>query len=101
MIGQIYTKLYSHPNVHASIETVKKAAAKHNISGHAAALRWTMFHSILDGAHGDGVIFGVSKMEQLTKTMDSIDAGPLPEELAEALSKVFATLGGNGPKYHM
>lgn len=76
------------------------AAAKHGISGHTAALRWTAFHSILDGSYGDGIIFSASKMEQLQKTLDAIDAGPLPADLVDAFSSLYATTEGRSTPYH-
>jgi len=64
-------------------------------------MRWTAFHSILDGQHGDGIVFGVSKIEQLHKTLDALEAGPLPTALAEAISAVYATVEGSEPSYHL
>lgn len=85
----------------ASITQVREAVAKHGISGHAAALRWTAYHSILDGQYGDGVIFAVSKLSQLDSSLDAIEAGPLPEQLAEDISAVFAKMGGSAPPFHL
>ena len=101
MIGKVYTTLYGQPPVKASVSAVRDAADKHGISGHAAALRWTAFHGVLDAKYGDGVVFGVSKMEQLHKTLDALEAGPLPAELADAMTAVYATLEGAGPAYHL
>jgi aryl-alcohol dehydrogenase-like predicted oxidoreductase len=101
MMGKLYSAAYGQPPVQASVATVQDAAEKHGISGHAAALRWTAFHSVLDGKYGDGVIFGVSKIEQLYKTLDALEAGPLPAELAETISAVYATVEGAEPPYHL
>jgi aflatoxin B1 aldehyde reductase len=87
--------------VASSVDTVREAAAKHGISGHAAALRWTVFHSILDGNQGDAIIFAVSRMEQLDNTLDAIDAGPLPADLAEAIWAIYAKVEGHGPPFHL
>lgn len=81
--------------------TVLDLAEEHSISGHAAAIRWTVFHSKLDGRYGDGIIFGVSKIEQLHKTLDALEAGPLPDELAKAITEVYAILEGAEPPYHL
>jgi len=80
---------------------VRNAAERHGISGHAAALRWTAFHSVLDGDRGDGVIFAVSKMEQLHKTLDALEAGPLPADVAEAITAIYPKIEGNEPPYHL
>lgn len=84
--------------------TVRDAAATHGISGHAAAVRWTAFHSVLDGKYGDAVIFGVSKIEQLHQTLNALEAGPLPAQLASVISDVYASIEaieGAAPPYHL
>ncbi|KAH8891522.1 putative aldo/keto reductase [Thozetella sp. PMI_491] len=101
IVGKVYIPMYSHPSVQASAATVRDAAQKHGISGHAAALRWTAFHSCLSGHYGDGVIFGVSKLEHLDESLDALEAGPLPVELAEALGAIYATVAGNEPPCHL
>jgi aflatoxin B1 aldehyde reductase len=101
MIGKIFSALYGQPPVQASVATVRDAAERHGISGHTAAVRWTAFHGVLDGKYGDAVIFGVSKIEQLHKTLDALEAGPLPDELAEALTAIYATVEGSEPPYHL
>jgi aflatoxin B1 aldehyde reductase len=87
--------------VQASVAIVRNAAEKHGINGHAAAIRWTAFHGSLVGQYGDGIILGVSKLEQLHKTLDAIEAGPLPAELAEAIAAVWATVEDSAPIFHL
>ncbi|KAI0849667.1 putative aldo/keto reductase [Daldinia vernicosa] len=100
-IGRLYSAVYGQPPVQASVDVVRAAAEKYGISGHAAALRWTTFHSILDGKYGDGVVFGVSNLDQLKKTLGALEDGPLPAELADAIGAVYATVEGSGPPYHL
>ncbi|KAK6949395.1 hypothetical protein Daesc_009470 [Daldinia eschscholtzii] len=100
-IGALYSTIYGQPAVEEAVNVVRAAAEKHGITGHAAALRWTAFHSVLDGKYGDGVIFGVSNLNQLKQTLDAIDDGPLPAELAEAIDAVWAVVDGHGPPYHL
>jgi aryl-alcohol dehydrogenase-like predicted oxidoreductase len=97
----MYSSFYGSDAVKASVETVQNAAGKHGIDGHSAALRWTAYHSALDGNFGDAVIFAVSRLEQLDKTIDALQAGPLPDELAVAMGEVYGTLDGTGPSYHL
>ncbi|KAI3393134.1 hypothetical protein diail_4702 [Diaporthe ilicicola] len=100
-IGKVYSYFYGKPPVHAAVATVLDLAEEHGISGHAAAIRWTAFHSKLDGKYGDGIILGVSKVEQLHKTLDALEAGPLPAELAEAITDTYAIVEGAEPPYHL
>ncbi|KAF2874257.1 NADP-dependent oxidoreductase domain-containing protein [Massariosphaeria phaeospora] len=101
LIGGLYSSFYAKQPLQDSVSIVADAAAKHGINGHAAAIRWTAFHSVLDGKYGDAVLFGCSTVEQLHKTLDALEAGPLPEELAEAMSAVYATVEGSEPPYHL
>ncbi|EXF84531.1 aflatoxin B1 aldehyde reductase member 2 [Colletotrichum fioriniae PJ7] len=100
-LGNVYTYLYRKPPVRIAAATILELATNHGIDGHAAALRWTAFHSHLDGEHGDAVIFGVSKMEQLHQTLDALEAGPLPEDLAAAIATIYSTVEGAEPPYHL
>lgn len=79
---------------------MQAAVATHNITGHAAALRWVAFHSVLDGKYGDGLIFSVSSHEQLQETLDFLEAGPLPDEVAQAISDLSADYGDQAPIHH-
>ena len=80
---------------------VREAVGKHGISEHTAALRWTVFHGVLEAQYGDGIIFGVSSLEQLHKSLDALEAGPLPAELADAISAIYTAVEGAGPPYHL
>ncbi|CAG9990110.1 unnamed protein product [Clonostachys byssicola] len=101
IVGKMYVPFYSHSSVQASAAFIRATAQKHDISGHAAALRWTAFHSVLDGECGDGLIFGVSKIQHLHESLDAFEAGPLPAELAEAISAIYDTVAGNEPPFHI
>ncbi|KAL8769050.1 MAG: hypothetical protein Q9209_004836 [Squamulea sp. 1 TL-2023] len=100
VVGKLYNTLYGQPPVQASVAVVQDAIRKYDISGHAAALRWTAFHSILDGKYGDGVIFGVSKIDQLHKALDALEEGPLPANLAAEIAAIYANVEGAEPPYH-
>lgn len=100
-IGGIYTTLYASSAVSTAVESVRALTEKHGINSHAAALRWTAFHSKLDGKYGDALIIGQSKIEQLQKTLDAIDEGPLPGDLVESINAVYDSIGDGEPPFHM
>lgn len=85
--------MYDKPELDAAFQGVVATAAKYNISGHAAALRWTAYHSALDPSLGDAIIIGASKVEQLEENLDIIAAGPLPDEVAQAVEDVYRHVG--------
>lgn len=92
MLGQLYAGLYSKASITAAADEAAAVAAEHGISGHAAALRWTVYHSLLDAQKGDAVVVGASSVAQLSSNLDSIDAGPLPPAVRETMDGVFAKL---------
>lgn len=97
----MYGGIYDKPAVNAATERALEVVAEHGISGHAAALRWTVYHSILESELGDAVIIGVSSPEQLESNLDVIEEGPLPAEVATALEKVYEELGEEQILYHL
>ncbi|RBA17949.1 hypothetical protein FPRO05_10967 [Fusarium proliferatum] len=98
--GSITNLLYMKPSVLGAVDKAIEVFAKHNIEGHAAALRWTAYHSILDKKYGDGLIIGASSPQQLESNVDTVEEGPLPEEVAAALNAVYEE-AGDEVSYHM
>ncbi|OTA95547.1 hypothetical protein M434DRAFT_195656 [Hypoxylon sp. CO27-5] len=92
-IGSLYSSLYLKPYIMAAADNAVAVAAKHGIGGHAAALRWTAYHSVLNKAHGDAIIIGASSSEQLDANIDTIEQGPLPDDVVAALESVYEQVG--------
>ncbi|KEF54217.1 uncharacterized protein A1O9_10013 [Exophiala aquamarina CBS 119918] len=53
------------PNIEAATDRALELAAKHGISGNAAALRWTIYHSKPGDEFHDAVIIAASSSDQL------------------------------------
>lgn len=100
-LGAKYAGDYFHDPLFAAAETVKLQAQKYGISGHAAALRWTTWHSHLDAACGDAVIIGASKIEQLDENLDILEQGPLPEGLVDIMNRMWDDVKAldKGPRF--
>lgn len=99
-IGTLYGTLYSSPSLQNSVTNIRTVSSAYSITPHAAALRWTAHHSALNAQLGDAVVFGASSIEQLNGTLDALEAGPLPQELAEAFEGVYELLEGSGPEWY-
>ena len=93
--------MYDKPLLLAAGDKALEVVAKFGLDGHAAALRWTVHHSVLKPEYGDAVIIGVSSMEQLNLAMEAIEAGPLPDEVAQALNNVYEDSGDDKVSYHL
>lgn len=54
------------------------------------ALRWTKHHSGLRVTNGnDGIIIGISSLEQLGNNLDNLEKGPLPEDLLKSVDEAW------------
>lgn len=94
----MYTNLYSKPNLEAAAEEARTLAVKHGITGHAAALRWAVYHSALSREHGDAIIVGGSSTAQVESNFDAVEAGPLPQDLADLITSIYEKLDEEGKK---
>lgn len=56
---------------------LKEHHSDENVEVAEAAFRWIYNHSALDGAKGDAVIIGSSRVDQLKTNMDLVGKGPL------------------------
>lgn len=88
-LGAKYAGDYFHDPLFAAAEIVRQQASRYGITGHAAALRWTTWHSELGAEYGDSVIIGASKISQLSENLDILEQGPLPEPLVETINGVW------------
>ncbi|KAF9870699.1 putative aldo/keto reductase [Colletotrichum karsti] len=92
MVGELYTNFYMKPSIMAAADKALKIASEHGISGHAAALRWTAYHGILSRIYDDSIIIGASSPEQLESNIDTVEQGPLPEDVAAAFEAVYGEI---------
>jgi aflatoxin B1 aldehyde reductase len=100
VLGQMYAKDYFKDSLFDAAAAVQKGAAAEGINGHAAALRWTMYHSALKPEYGDAVVIGVSRAEQLSQNLDYAEAGPLSESLARKFEAVWQSSKNDAPTNH-
>ena len=80
--------MYFSENNFKAVEVIQRAAEKHGLSMVEVALRWIIHHSALIPANkggNDGVIIGLSKIEQMDQNIESIRDGLLLGAVVEAL----------------
>ncbi|EHK50931.1 uncharacterized protein TrAtP1_009309 [Trichoderma atroviride] len=99
-LGNFYTARYVKPSIDAAADRVREVAANHGISGHAASLRWTAYHSALSAERGDAIIIGASSIKQLNENLEIFEQGPLPQDVVDAVDAVFAEIGDDAIAYH-
>ncbi|RFU78429.1 aldo keto reductase [Trichoderma arundinaceum] len=95
-----YRKRYFRDSTFESLRIVEEAAAKAGLTLIEIALRWTVHHSALRIKDGnDGIIIGVSSVEQLENNLDNLEKGPLPEEVVQALDEAWAISKADSVNY--
>ncbi|OAP57828.1 hypothetical protein AYL99_08566 [Fonsecaea erecta] len=100
-LGQVFASVYLKPNIEAATDRALGLVAKHGINGHAAALRWTVYHSTLKDEFGDSIIIAASSVAQLDSNLDMIEQGPLPAEVAAAMEAIYKEVEGTEFPYHL
>ncbi|KAH6898078.1 NADP-dependent oxidoreductase domain-containing protein [Thelonectria olida] len=91
-LGPIYRSLYFNKASFEALEVIQEAASKHDLSLIEVALRWCVHHSALKTSNqggSDGVLIGVSKVEQIEQNVADLRKGPLPEDVVQALDKAW------------
>jgi len=100
LLGQMYVQDYFNETLFDAAAVVVKGAEAEGISGHAAALRWALYHSALKPEFGDAVIIGVSSPEQLSQNLDHAEGGPLSDNLAQKFEDVWLSSKKVAPRDH-
>ena len=82
-----------------AVDLIKSAAEKHGITSIEATYRWLAYHSMLNGERGDAILVGASKLNHLLQNMETVKAGPLPEEVVQAFESAWKITKGESPEY--
>ncbi|KEF57543.1 uncharacterized protein A1O9_05460 [Exophiala aquamarina CBS 119918] len=91
--GDAMRAAYGVDAVRRAAERVKAVAAEKGIkSAHEVAVRWVVWHSMLDAAYGDKVIVGAGSVQQLRETLDGVERGPLEPDVVEVVERVWAEI---------
>ncbi|KAK2605750.1 hypothetical protein N8I77_008565 [Diaporthe amygdali] len=88
--GKMYRGRYFRDSTFDALQLIEKAVEKHNLTLIETALRWVVHHSQLKIKDGnDGIIIGISNIDQLANNLDNIEKGPLPEEVVKSLDEAW------------
>lgn len=94
-----YQERYWKKSCFHAVELIKTVAEKYGINSIEATYRWLAYHSMLNGDRGDGILIGASKMTHLKQNMETIKAGPLPEDVVSAFEKAWMISKNDSPEY--
>ncbi|KAK3063996.1 hypothetical protein LTS18_011066, partial [Coniosporium uncinatum] len=102
-LGKNYRGRYFKDATFDALRMIEPVAKKHDLTLLEVALRWCVHHSKLDIKGGnDGIIIGVSSMQQLEGNLRDLEKGPLPEEVLKVLDEAWLVCKATTPNYwHM
>lgn len=82
-----------------AVDLIRSAAEKHGITTIEATYRWLAYHSMLNAERGDAILIGASKLHHLQQNMDTVKAGPLPEDLQDVFEQAWQIAKSDCPEY--
>ena len=94
-----YQNRYWKKSYFDAVEIVKAACAQYGITTVEATYRWMAHHSMLREDRGDAIIIGASKLNHLIQNMDTMKAGPLPQEIQNAFEQAWKITKPDSPEY--
>jgi aflatoxin B1 aldehyde reductase len=54
---------------------------------------------MLNAERGDAILIGASKLNHLISNMETVKAGPLPEDMVAAFDEAWKITKGDSPEY--
>lgn len=89
-VGKMYRERYFRDANFDAIRLLEPVAKEEGLSLSEIAFRWYVHHSKLDMISGnDGVVIGVSSIDQLKANLTDLEKGPLPESIVTALESIW------------
>lgn len=95
-----YQKRYWHNSYFEAVMLINKTAKKYNCTIAEIAYRWLAFHSTLKVDRGDSIIIGASSKSQLINNLESINNGPLENEILNVLDEAWNLCKNDAPDYY-
>ncbi|KAF2148586.1 Aldo/keto reductase [Myriangium duriaei CBS 260.36] len=90
-VGKMYRDRYLNDSNLRALQMLEPAAKEHGLTLLQIAFRWSVYHSKLDvTGGGDGIVLGVSSLDQLKANLKIVEEGPLPDAVVDKLDEVWA-----------
>ncbi|XP_007549611.1 aflatoxin B1 aldehyde reductase member 4-like [Poecilia formosa] len=94
-----YWKLSHFQAIELVLKALESAYGSEKPTMTSAAMRWMYHHSQLKGDLGDGVIIGMSNMEQLQQNLAAAEEGPLDQTVVQAFKEAWDLVAHECPNY--
>lgn len=94
-----YQNRYWKKSFFDAVEVIREASQAQGITTIEATYRWLGYHSMLSGERGDAILIGASKLSHLRQNLSAMQAGPLPETVADAFERAWKISRADSPDY--
>ncbi|KAH7324121.1 keto reductase [Rhexocercosporidium sp. MPI-PUGE-AT-0058] len=84
-----------------ALDVIRPVTQKLGITTAEAALRWASHHSLLRSECGDAIMIGASSAVQLEQSLESLEKGPLPDEMVKAFDDGWALVKPSATPYFL
>ncbi|KIV81689.1 hypothetical protein PV11_03859 [Exophiala sideris] len=96
-LGGMYRQMYAKESYLNALEKWDSIANEEGVSRAELAYRWVASHSPLSNEHGDGIIIGASRQEQLKQTLEGIKKGKLSDKAAKRIDEIWEEIKHEAP----
>ncbi|KAJ7300759.1 aldehyde reductase [Mycena albidolilacea] len=98
----LYGGLYNKPSYYKALDLWEEAAKEAGCTKAELAYRWAAFDSVVDPKYGDAVIFGASKLSQISETLASLKRGSVGEAAKAKINEIWKIVEHEAPldNYH-
>ncbi|KAJ7167111.1 aldehyde reductase [Mycena filopes] len=93
----VYWPLYDKPSYYTALDLWAEAAKETGCSGAELGYRWVAYDSVVDGRYGDAVIFGASKLAQITPTIEWLKRGSVGEKAKAKIDEIWKLVEHEAP----
>jgi len=99
-VGKTYRERYFKDAYFQALKLIEPVVKTQGLTLVEVGLRWVIHHSALNIVDGnDGVIIGVSTVEQLRASIADLEKGPLPQEVLDVLDQAWKITRFEAPNY--
>ncbi|KAF7337476.1 Aldehyde reductase like protein [Mycena sanguinolenta] len=98
----LYGRLYNKPSYHKALDLWAEAAEATGCSKAELAYRWVAFDSAVDAKYGDAIIFGATKLSQISETLAWMKRGSVGEAARAKIDEIWKVVEHEAPldNYH-
>ncbi|KAJ6258524.1 Oxidoreductase sirO [Drechslerella dactyloides] len=97
LLGDMYRGMYGKDELLDALADWETAAKKEGVSLAELGYRWIQYHSALDGAKGDAVIFGAFSPEKIRETVSWLNKGPLSDQAVKEIDAIWEKIKDVAP----